>query len=533
MKIVKTYSIVVLLFATLFISVFSGCDDANDWGVDSSYKRMFRPTTLAVTEVTATTGKVQWTSIPGTGKYILELSKDSLLFQNVIKTIETDTIVFDLIDLEGTTQYSVRVKAQSNDVTIPESAFVSFYFKTKSEQIMAAVGPGDLTATTALLRWTAGLAVTNLVLVDGGGAVVMDVVLTDEDKNKGEKLIEGLSPRTTYTASIFNSDNKRGTVTFLTYPEVPAADYIVYLTEDDIIDQAFFDGLQQYGSVTLSMPAGASYNSSTAITLPAGMSVHFFGLPGAVKPKLSINQIKLNVSHAYLRFSNVDVSGIGYDKAGVPTGETYNYLINQSDAAVVDAIEFEDCLLRNFNNTPFRLQSTGAKSIKSLKINKCIVSNMQDTYYFINTNIADGIINDIIITNSTFYNVPRFIMHSGASNNSIIVEDCTFNDVIGAGRYFIDMSANFSSANLMVKDCILGASKSATARGIRSSGTAAILNTYSTTDWITGSNAIVGLLPYSGTSTSLFANPGAGDFKIKDELFEGKSTTGDPQWRIE
>ena len=37
---------------------------------------------------------------------------------------------------------------------------------------------------------------------------------------------------------------------------------------------------------------------------------------------------------------------------------------------------------------------------------------------------------------------------------------------------------------------------------------------------------------YPGTSTDLFEDPANGNFKIKDKSFVGKSSAGDPRWRL-
>lgn len=532
MKYYKSYKIVWFFVAMVAIPFFNACDDTNEWGVDNDYNRLFRPSNLAVTNVLANTATASWVAIPGTEKYLLELSKDSLKFENIVGTMEATTNSYNLMELEGNTQYSIRVKAMPANQTTSESKYASVYFKTKAEQILSPVADGDRTANSVTLRWTAGLAVSVIKIVNSQGELVKSVDISGEVKALGVITIDGLSPKTSYTANIFNGDNQRGSVSFMTYPEVPAADLIVYMDASDVLTQEMFDALSEYGSVTFAMPAGAAFSSATAITLPDGLSVHFFGLAGESKAKLSINQIKLNANHGYLKFTNLDVSGIGYNSDGTPTGTTFNYLINQSDGTNVGTVELQDCLLHDFNNTPFRLQATATKNIDNLILNNCVVYNIPDAYYFINTNVASGVISNIVITNSTFYNVSRFIVHSAANNNSIVVSDCTFNNILAAGRYFIDMSANFSPATFKLTNLILGATKDATARGVRASVAPIVTNTFATSDWVVSSNAIGGLSTYSGASTSLFVNPAVGDFTIKDELFEGKSSAGDPRWRI-
>lgn len=519
--------------AVAFVAAFAACDDTNDWDVDSSYSRSFRPTSVTASGVTANTAELTWGAIPGTAKYLLELSKDSMEFTNIVGSFESQTAGFSLTDLEGSTQYSVRVKAKPANTSKEESRYATVYFKTKSEQIMEAVKDADKSATSVTLRWTAGKQVTKLRVADSQGAVVVELALTSQDVENGFVLVENLTPQTSYLAEIFNGENRRGFVSFVTFPEVPAAAHTVYWNAGDVVTQEFFDGLASYGNVTIALPAGSYFGMSEAIVLPDGLSLHFFGLPGAAKPVLSQNLFTLGASHSFLRFTNLEITGKGYDATGVETGVTYNYFINQTLASNVGSIEFENCELHDFNNCVIRLQGTPVKYIGNLSFNNCIAYNFPDSYYFINNNVANSVIDNISITNSTFYKLSRFIVHSASNNSSLIISDCTFNNVIAGGRYFIDFSSSYQSANMMITNTILGATQIATARGIRSAKAATIVNSYSTTDWVIGSNAISGLTAYGKASTDLFTDPDNGDFTIKDDTFEGKNSAGDPRWRIE
>jgi hypothetical protein len=58
-----------------------------------------------------------------------------------------------------------------------------------------------------------------------------------------------------------------------------------------------------------------------------------------------------------------------------------------------------------------------------------------------------------------------------------------------------------------------------------------ITNCYSTSDFIITRGAFAGLISYAKSSTDLFTDPTNGNFKIKDQSFEGISSAGDPRWR--
>ncbi len=520
--------------ALALVLAFSSCDDTNEWDVDSSYNRSFRPTSLASSSVTANTAELTWGAIPGTEKYILELSRDSMEFTNIVGNYESTEASYSLSDLEGSSEYSVRVKAKPSNPEKEESAFASVYFKTKSEQIMETVKDADRSATTVTLRWSAGKAVTKLVVKDSQGNVVEEFALNSENVANGSLLVENLLPQTSYVAEIYNGENRRGSISFVTFPEVPAAEHIVYWNAGDVVTQEFFDDLgANHGNVTIAIPAGAYFGISEAIVIPDGLSLHFFGLPGASKAVMSQNLFTLSAAHTFLKFTNLEITGIGYDETGAETGATYNYLINQTLAANVGNIEFENCELHDFKNCVIRLQGAETKYIGTLSFNNCTSYNFPDSYYFVNNNVANSVIDNILVTNSTFYSVSRFIVHSASNNNAITISDCTFNNILGSGRYFIDFSAGFQSANLTLANTILGATQHTGAKGIRAAKAASVINCYATTDWVLGSNAIAGLTSYGKSSTELFADPSNGDFTIIDDTFEGRDSAGDPKWRIE
>ncbi|RKD89976.1 DUF5123 domain-containing protein [Mangrovibacterium diazotrophicum] len=530
MNIIKKINIQILFAFVAGLLVFNACVDKNDWDVDKSHDRLFRPTNLAVTSITATTGDLSFVSIPGTEYYQFELSADSLLFENIVSTFDTTANAFTLTGLDGNTQYSLRVKAIPTEASKGESEWASIYFKTRAEQIMETVAAGDVASRTVTLRWEAGATVTNIVLNDADGKEVQNVTITAEQMAAGELEVTGLSPETSYEALLMNGTKQRGSASFTTYPDVPDAEYYIRLQAGDVLTQEMFDEITA-STVTVTFPAGGFFTFAETLTLPAGVSFNFFGLPGDSKAILNLTQLELGATHDYVKFTNLDISGLVYDATGTPTGGSNSYFINQSGETNTATLEFSNCLLHDFNNTPLRLKDSADKYFGNLNIDNCLVYNIPDSYYVINVSASNHVIDNISITNSTFYNIGRLFLHNKANNNSVLIADCTFDDIVAAGRYFFDYSSSYGpTSGFTMRNCILGSTQDDTAKGIRFNGSPTVTNSYATSDFVLGGATIGGLNSYSGASTDLFADPANGDFSIADELFDGKTSAGDPRW---
>ncbi|WP_163711660.1 DUF5123 domain-containing protein [Mangrovibacterium lignilyticum] len=530
MNFIKKINIKILFVILSGLLVFNACVDKNDWGTDDDYNRMFRPTNLAVTSITATTGDLNFVAIPGTEYYQFEMSNDSLLFDEIIAAFDTTANSFTLTGLDGNTAYSLRIKAIPVDKAKGESEWASVYFKTRAEQIMETVGAGDVASRTVTLRWEAGATVTNFVINDADGTEVQNITITAEQMAAGELEVTGLSPETAYEALLMNGTKQRGSASFTTYPDVPEAEYYIRLQAGDVLTQEMFDAITA-STVTVTFPAGTFFTYAETLTLPAGVSFNFFGLPGETKAILNLTQLELGTNHDYVKFANLDISGLVYDATGTPTGGVNSYFINQSGETNTTVLEFSNCLLHDFNNTPLRLKDSADKYIGTFNIDNCMVYNTPDSYYVINCSASNHVVDNISITNSTFYNIGRLFLHNKSNNSSVLIADCTFDTVVAAGRYFFDYSSSFGPSNgFTMRNCILGATQDATAKGIRFNGSPTVTNTYATSDFVLGGASISGLNSYSGASTDLFTDPANGDYSIADELFDGKTSAGDPRW---
>lgn len=523
---------------------FTACTDANDWDVDSSYDRPFRVTKMGIT-AKETEAEYTWTATPNTNYYIIEVSKDSL-YEDIAMGTANGSIVFGedksitkspytLTHLDSSSKYFLRIKSFSPTGESKWAYPEGYSFKTKSEQIMEEVGSADKTSTTAILRWIPESKVTHIVLMKGDQED-RRIDLADEVAEAGTMTLEGLEPLTTYTVSIYNNEVKRGSVSFLTYPSVPEADYTAYLTVNDSLNQTLFDDIAAggYKNVTIALAGDAQYNNAGKLALPDGMSLTFFGLPGDKKPVIAIQQFDLASSHGFIKFENVELSAYCTNEDGSTTQNSY--VFNQSTATNVGSIEFSNCFIHDFKNSPVRLQGTDKKTIGNLIVDNCIIYGVDARSYSIvhvDAGAGAGKIENITFTNSTVWKSGKsFIYSKSTSLTKITIKNCTLGKVPGAGDYIIDLGdTSYSvSEGVIIENCIFGSMAGATAKGIRCGGNIDVIDSYNTTSWVASGNAIKNLTQYEGADTSLFVDPEKADFTIKDNYFEGKRSCGDPRW---
>jgi hypothetical protein len=65
--------------------------------------------------------------------------------------------------------------------------------------------------------------------------------------------------------------------------------------------------------------------------------------------------------------------------------------------------------------------------------------------------------------------------------------------------------------------------------------TVSVLNTWATSDFAAVAGSELAGFPslnYSGTATKLWKDPSKGNFAIADAGFAGKTSSGDPRWRV-
>ncbi len=538
-------NILSIAFAGALGLSMTACTDGNDWDTDGSFSRLFGVDAKNISvEAEETQATVSFSTIQGAEYYVIEFSTDSLyndiepggpkaLLVGTDGSIKKSPVVVK--GLAGDTKYYLRMKAMAEGKA--DSKWVYYRegktFRTKAEQIFNEIPAEDRSEDRIRLTWTPGAEVTS-VTVRVNDELKDSLILNDAEKAAGEYTVTGLNPSTTYVFTIFNGEAKRGQLTASTTAAMPAADFKYMLDEGvsvittELLNEIATMAQEAAGSTvsysaTIGIPAGTTIDihgisetdkSPTSVKIPDGMSVTFFGMAGGDAPVINLSKsIGLDGSHAFIRFENVKVTNGGCE-----------YLINQSTGCTVGTLEFKDFAMTDMPRSLVRLQSSDPKTIENLIIDNTVITNQGDGYALLYFNSAAYTVRNITIKNSTFSTLKHnFIQCPGATVETIDVTDCTFYNIIGSGRYFID--AQGISVTTNVTNTIFAKTNNDAAKGIRTDGAVNFSNSYMTSDFVLASNKFTTDMTFEGTATDLFADPANGDFTLKAFI-----NAGDPRW---
>lgn len=196
----------------LLCILFSACDDTVDAPVEElRFDRAFTPLELEATVRNGVTVELEWKVKDGVDAYVVEISEGNLEFNTIVHTITVapDEVPYS-IALAGDTQYSVRVKAVEEGTA--DSKWIATTFQTDPENILLPQENGDVTESTATIKWPAGSEVTHFLIMPGE----IERLITDDEKEAGEATIEELADNTIYNVTLKNNGKTRGLATFET-----------------------------------------------------------------------------------------------------------------------------------------------------------------------------------------------------------------------------------------------------------------------------------------------------------------------------
>ncbi|MDD4972545.1 MAG: hypothetical protein PHT07_24200 [Paludibacter sp.] len=199
------YNKMKIFYAFLLLFVVSCNEDTSTvTGVD----QLFRPV-MFTAGINGNKITFSWVPIAN-ASYSLEISKDSLLFQNDLQVFSLDGVsTFTVDNLWSQSRYSARIKAVSKDSTIKDSEYKKITFITGTENIFYSVASSDISSHSVLLKWDKTKNVSKIVVSTVGTADVI-ISLSASDREAGQKLIENLLSGTNYIFKIYLEDMLRG-----------------------------------------------------------------------------------------------------------------------------------------------------------------------------------------------------------------------------------------------------------------------------------------------------------------------------------
>ena len=543
----KIRSFLYSLLSVLFLFTAVSCEEnVNDWGVEDGHNRLFRPTTFTITGTQATAVQLQFGGVMDATKYVFEFSEDSLLFNEIVRTVEiqANTLIpyedataivekrfrvwFE--DLKGTTQYSVRIKAVSETKNL-ESGYSQLSFFTPDEQIITGVFPrlGAVTFT-----WTPGLEVTHIVCTNQANSETSTFNLADIDKIEGQTTLTTLLPGATYSAQILNDDAIRGRASFTTLGIPESEGHTIRLSDNTITGADIRTLLTECVDegktvVALVFEGNQVYDFINQFAIPAGIeSLYLIGdvAYGHTIPELFLHRISMDAPINGIRFEKIDINA---------RLNSTNYIFDMGNANGFKTIDFENCTIRNIGRAVVRPNHADL-NIERIRFNNCILHTVgAGGYGCINMGV-DVPVALISFTNNTVieFGTDR-LMHIKGGVQQIVVDKVTFcNYKVKATQVFrfdtppetmVRVSNSiFAGTNAGVN---LQAGNSA-----NDPGYLLFEDCYITADLPLDENRpFTGATVLTLTSDDLFVDPRNDDFHLKTGVsFQGRGSAGDPRW---
>ncbi|RKD17157.1 hypothetical protein BCY91_03175 [Pelobium manganitolerans] len=516
----------ILGFCLLSIILLSACKKEEM----ADAPRIFRPT-LAKDGLVSPSNyiEVNWLSSKDAVAYNVQLSIDS--FKTIAATMDVDTNYALFENLLYDQLYQVRVKGIAAD-TSKSSAYADLgEIKTpKFPTILNDPVLADVSDAAVKMSWrTEGAAVTSIkVYQEDKTTLVKEVALTDNDRSKGYRLVSGLQAATKYYLELYSDAKLRGYNFYTT--KASYAGTLVDLREIEGRPNVLIDTLPKVESgSTIILKKGETYNITSAYQIDKTLT--FVGGSDPVNPEPAIIKLPSNFDFK----SGATVDSVIFRDLTLTTDDGYAsaYVLNISQSCNVGTIKFDNCIASNFRGL-MRIK-TGGVTVDNFVINNSTVTRISG-YGVANADNAGAVINHHVYTNSTFAKIEKFVASKSAAQ-SILVENCTFNEAPSGGNYLIDMGSFNVAQGIKILNSIFGigydVGKGVSVKGYRAASgvTVDISNSFALSDLVTDTS-FSGLTVHSRPSTEVFTDPAVFNFKIKDNGFAGRSNAGDPRWRL-
>ena len=380
-----------LLMLGLATLALASCGDVADEITSIIYGRNFSPTNLEARVVNRTNVRLTWTPVEGATSYNIEVfANDSLSFQGTpektITGVTNAQIPYTVTGLYGQTQYSFRVQAVTEGAESRDSKWSGAYAKTESEQILFSVTDDDITATTVTLRWPAGEAADLLTLNPGN----ITHTVTAAEVAVGAATVTGLSPETTYTATLSRQGKVRGKVEFTTAIDLGGAIAVnpgddlaaIVASAENGATLALFPGI--YGIKTEEAEFGGSLTIDKNLSIKSVRAADRAVIQGRVK-----------IDNASLDLYQVVLDGTGTDG-----GQCFDFV---ADGAV-DHLAIEDCEVRNYTKGFYYINK--AVKVQNITINNCLIHDIECSGGdFLDS--RKGVFKNLTMTNTTVYNCAK------------------------------------------------------------------------------------------------------------------------------
>lgn len=526
----KKKEIVILLLA--LVSVVVACKKEND----VEMVRFFRPVSAAALESDTNAIFVSWLKIQGVASYTVQVSRDT--FRTIEKSVNVKDSGSTLVtDLQWDKLYQVQIRANADDTAYNSKwSYLGAIRTPRFPTILKMPLTGDITETAVRVGWTtSGLPVTSIkILKASDSSVVSTTTLTGADLTNQTKVISGLTRGTPYIIFLYSGTTVRGWVNFST--RAPYAGSVIDLTGITGRPSVLADTIPVIPSgSTVVLKRGENYNIANAVNFSKSINIVGGGDLNVAGQAVITMPSNFNVTSGSvidsIVFNDVILRGTDF---------TSKYVFNINTACTIGKMAFIGCTAEIFRGV-VRLQSQPA-IINNFVVENSIIDSLGG-YGVLTVDVATAKADKITISNSTIYKAQSIIV-SRNNSTSVTIENCTINEAPngGGGSYYVDYNTSASNNvtnGIVITNCIFGVGRlngaAQTVRGIRVNAASPVsgANNFRTSDQVSLGNDIPNIITYTRPSVQLWLDPANGNFTIADASFPGKSTSGDPRWRIQ
>lgn len=553
MNLMKLMKVGLLL--TGFPLLLAGCSD-ND---DSGSKVLLRP--VASMEVVQNKAYISWKSVEGATEYIVETYKVADKKEELYKT---ETVSGDqsscVIVLDWEENYKFKVKCTGN-------GRLSGYWETEVTGILYRPLSIELKEsrtidTQALISWSPNdtIVITALTAVPVGAEDDSQEMklyqVSSEEYQAGSKIIDGLSPETSYRVSLYSgaeqtSDTYQARIEVKTEAtENLDAEYGTANRVDlrnEPFDPNYFNSLDWNSlaeGTTFVLPAGKTYvlNSGESV-IEFAHSVHF------VTPQTLEEYPTFSFENAFRVIEGGTIDNVTFKrinlKAVKPLAEMTNNSLSgkqvicpEASVFLINTIGFTNCNIENFRSIVRSKQAGG--SVEAIFFKECTINAIGNQGIVSTDGKTGNYVNDVSFDGCTITNICGIAdLRNNDSGKNISIMNTTFCYAPMENSFLFRVA---SSVAIKIENCVFGGSMkidnnipkfNELGSGGQDDYTGSYrfspVNSFQTSDR-SSSKGSLGLSDSKMSTTGLFTDPANGNFKL-NELFEGCSSVGAPKWR--
>ncbi|WP_308992154.1 DUF5123 domain-containing protein [Mariniflexile litorale] len=486
--------------------------------------------------------------------YKIELSRDNFATP-AIKIIETTDPTIIIPNLLWNTTYQVRAMTYAADPQYNSEVAEFGEVKTgRFPSILAIPQSDDIIDNALNVRWTvSGSPVTTIKIFEAADEELANELAsyttTEAQQLTGLRSIKQLAASTAYTVAIYSDDVLRGFEIFTTKAALPTTGDLVDARGDDLFDPATDDGTYLNNKIAeiMALPNGGT------LILDGDQEYIFKGttINNSIKIisgySLNTGGAKINVNSNFNIANNASIDHVILSGLKLDGRDKNPYFLNVGDAASfnINTYRFENCYMTEIR-TFARIRSGVTGAVNNFEIDNCSLFRAGKDYYLFTYEGSNAgfTIGNVKLTRSTFQRTQRLLRHAGPDPiNSIIISDCTLGETTLYNNVWFELTPIVTNGIKFTNSLIGRAWDNTTAPGLTNApskflklGNGSIVtfeNTFQTNDVIWDASYIQPTIPvYNGTVSDLWVDSINGDFNIKDKTFVGRSTSGDPRWRL-